>query len=163
MAPVTRDGFAVVDDRAWPILMVRFPREVSADGMQAFANAIDRAYDRRERFVALVDAAPIAKLPSAPARKILTDWLTDPARCERDRACTIGTAVVLPSTPVRVLTAAINMVRPPVSPVRLTATLLEAAQWVRARLLDEGIALNAEASALYAELMTAPRRAAGGG
>jgi hypothetical protein len=160
MAHVYRDGFAVVEDRGWPLLMVRFPRDISADGMQAFANAIERAYDRRERFVALVDAAPVAKLPSGPARKILSDWLTDPERCERDRACTIGTAVVLPSGPVRVLTAAINMLRPPVSPVRLAATMLEAAQWARARLLDEGVVLNAEATALYAEL-TVPRRAAG--
>jgi hypothetical protein len=61
---------------------------------------------------------------------------------------------------VRLLTTAINMVRRPVSPVRLTATLLEAAQWAKGLLLDEGIVLSAEADALLVEL-TAPWRAAG--
>jgi hypothetical protein len=162
MAGARRDDFAVVEDRGWPLLTVRFPAAISADGMQAFVDAIERAYARRERFVVVVDAAPIAKLPSAPARKILTDWLTDPERSERDRAFTIGTAVVLPSGPVRILTTAINMVRRPVSPVHLTATLLKAAQWARRLLDEEGVMLSLEADALYAELTT-PRRASGTG
>jgi hypothetical protein len=162
MANASRDDFAVVEDRGWPLLSVRFPPNISAEGMHAFVDAVERAYARRQRFVVVVDAAPVAKIPSAPARKILTDWLTDPDRSERDRAFTIGTAVVLPSGPVRVLTTAINMVRRPVSPVHLTATLLKAAQWARRLLDEEGVVLSAEADALYAELTT-PRRAAGAG
>jgi hypothetical protein len=159
MAHEDRDDFTVVEDRGWPLLVVRFPPAISAPGMHAFVAAVERAYDRRERFVAVVDAAPVAKVPSAEVRKILTDWLTDPDRSERDRAFTIGTAVVLPSGPVRVLTTAINMVRRPVSPVQLTATLLQAAQWAKRRLVEEGVVLSAEGNALYAEL-TAPPRAA---
>jgi len=149
-----------VEERGWPLLTVRFPAAISPEGMQAFVDAIERAYARRERFVVVVDAAPVAKLPSAPARQILTDWLTNPERSERDRAYTIGTAVVLPSGPVRVLTTAINMVRRPVSPVHLTATLPKAAQWARGLLDGEGVVLSAEGDALYAQL-TVPRRAAG--
>jgi hypothetical protein len=162
MAGARRDEFAVVEERGWPLLSVSFPAAISAEGMQAFVDAIERAYARRERFVVVVDAAPIAKLPSAPARKILTDWLTDAERSERDRAFTMGTAVVLPSGPVRILTTAINMVRRPVSPVHLTATLLKAAQWARRLLDEEHVLLSAEAEALYTELTT-PRRAARAG
>jgi hypothetical protein len=144
IAHENRDDFAVVEDRGWPLLTVRFPAAVSADGMQAFVDAVDRAYDRAERFFAVINASSITRLPSPAARKILTDWLTNPRRVERDRAFTIGSAV--------------NMVRRPVSPVHLTATLQEAAQFAKRRLVEEGVALNADGNALYAEL-TAPRAA----
>jgi hypothetical protein len=158
MAHDSRDDFAVVDYRGWPLLTARLPEAFSIQGMQAFVVDLDRAYDRAERFAAVIDASPAAKFPSAPSRKILTDWLTDPRRSERERAYTIGTAVVLPSGPVRALTTAINMVRRPVSPVQLTATLPEAAKWAKERLLGEGVVLNAAANAVYAELTAPPAR-----
>ena len=61
MADVSRDQFAVVEERGWPLLTVRLPAAISPEGMQAFVDAIERAYARRERFVVVVDAAPVAE------------------------------------------------------------------------------------------------------
>jgi hypothetical protein len=146
-----------VEDRGWPLLVVRFPPVVSVDTMQSMVKTIEQAYERGERFVAIIDTTAVLKFPAAPARKILTDWVADANRAERDRAFTVGTAVVLPSGPLRALTAAINLVRPPVSPQQWMATLPEAVEWARRRLLDAGVALTGGAEALYAEVRRGPR------
>jgi hypothetical protein len=137
-------------------VFVRFPHEISADTMQALVDGIERAYDRRERFAVVVDTTAVVKFPGAPARQVLTDWVADAARAERERLFTVGTAVVLSSGPLRALTAAINLMRRPVAPQHWTKTLGEAVEWARRQLRDAGVPMTQRAEALYTEI-TAPR------
>src|SRR5262249_8654302 len=104
----------------------------------------------------ILDTTPVVKFPDAKTRQILTDWVADPMRAERERAFTVATAVVIPSSPLRALTAAINLMRRPVSPQQWTATVAEAAEWARRRLAEACVQLPPAAEGLYAEL-TAPR------
>ena len=73
----------------------------------------------------IVDTTAVQRFPSAPVRQVLTDWVADLKRAERDRSYTVATVVVLSSGPLRALTAAINLIRRPVSPQHWTATLAE--------------------------------------
>ena len=144
----------VVEDRGWPLLVVRFPHAITDVTMRAFIEAIERAYARKERFAVVIDTGLVAKFPTAPARQILTDWIADERRAERERLYTVATAVALASGPLRALTAAINLMRRPVSPQHWTKTVYEAVEWSRLRLIDAGVTWTAGADALYAKMAT---------
>ncbi len=151
MALAPREEPLVLDDRAWPLLVVRFPTVVSGETLRLVVRGINQVYERRERFVVVADTTPVMKFPSAEARQVLGDWLRDPTRSERERAYTLGTGVVVSSGPLRALTAAFNLVRRPVSPQHWTATFVEAVEWSKGRLAEAGIPLNPAIEALSAE------------
>jgi len=148
MATGPRGGGLVVDDRGWPLLLFTLPSVMTEDAVRAFGEAANRAYDRRERFAVVVDTSAVTKAPDAATRRALTDWLGEPGRAAKERAYTIGTAVVLTSGPLRAITAAIQFVRPPSSPQQWTATLPEAIAWARQRLLEAGVPMPPGADAL---------------
>jgi hypothetical protein len=154
--PVPREEALVVEDRAWPLLILRLPPNTAEETMRMMIRAIERAYERRQRFAVIVDTTAVQRFPSAPVRQVLTDWVADLKRAERDRSYTVATVVVLSSGPLRALTAAINLIRRPVSPQHWTATLAEGFDRARQCLLEEGIALTARGEALYAEITAAP-------
>lgn len=139
MSDLPRAEPPVVDERGWPLLLVRFPTLITADTMNTVITAIERAYERRERFAVVVDTSAVSKFPDARTRQILTDWVADARRTELDQKYTVATAVVISSGPLRALTAAINLVRRPVSPQHWTATLAEGLDWARGKLLEAGI------------------------
>jgi hypothetical protein len=151
MAVGSREEVVTVEDGAWPILVIRFPVVVSAETVQSMLRAIERAYARKQRFAVIVDTTPVSKFPAAPARQVLSDWVADGQRAERERAWTVTTVVVLESGPLRALTAAINLMRKPVSPQHWTATFGDAVEWARRCLIAEGAKLPPGAEALYEE------------
>jgi hypothetical protein len=149
-----------VEDDAWPLLLLSFPRAVTTVTLRGVIDAFERAFDREERFTAVIDCTAIAHFPGAQERKMLADWLTDKRRTERERRWNIGSAVVVPSGPMRALLSAFNLMRRPVAPQHWTATLTEGIAWSRARLLDLGIPLNARIDARHAAARAAePKRA----
>jgi hypothetical protein len=152
------DDVLVVEDRGWPLFVVRLPPAVSVETVRSMVDAFEGAYDRGERFAAIVDSTLIVKFPSAGARRVLTDWVASPHRAERERTFTVAVAVVLLSGPLRALSAAINLARPPASPQRWAATMAEAVEWTTQRLIDSGIPLTAGARALHAEVTAAHTR-----
>ena len=150
----------VVEDGGWPLFIVRLPPTVSVETVQSMIAAFEGAYDRGERFATIIDSSPILKFPSAPARQVLTDWVGSPQRVERERAFTVAVAVVLLSGPLRALSAAINLARPPASPQRWASTMAEAVEWTTQRLIDSGVPLTPATRALYAEVTSTRRRRA---
>lgn len=147
MAQVPRDDTLVVENGRWPLLVVAMPPVVTAETMTAFVAAIEAAYQRNERFGVIVDTSRVVKFPTPPAREVLSNWVADPRRVERERQFTVATAVVLTSGPLRALTAAINLVRRSASPQHWTATFAEADDWVTRRLADAGIRLGVRQTA----------------
>jgi hypothetical protein len=146
----------VVEDHGWPLLFLRIPAALSVEAVRSFIDAIEGAYARNERFAVIIDTTAVTKFPAAPARQILSDWVADPRRAEQERAFTVGTALVIASSPLRALTAAVNVIRRNGTPQQWTATAAEAVEWARNRLLDERVPLTRGAEALHAEI-TRPR------
>jgi hypothetical protein len=151
-----REGLVVIEDHGWPLLLLRIPAALSVEAVRSFVDAIEGAYARNERFAVVIDTTAVSKFPGAPARQILSHWVSDPQRAEREHALTVGTALVIASSPLRALTAAVNLVRRKATPQQWTATLVEAFEWARRRLVDERVPLTPGAEALYAEI-TRPR------
>jgi hypothetical protein len=152
MAESRRDGLVVVEDHGWPLLLLRIPAVLSAEAVRSMIDAIEAAYRRNERFVVVIDTTAVSKFPAAPARQILSDWVSDPRRAEREHALTVGTAVVIASSPLRALTAAINLARRKATPEQWTGTLVEAVEWARKSLVAGNVPLTPGAEALYAEV-----------
>jgi hypothetical protein len=131
---------------------------VGGSAIRAVIDAFERGFSRGSRFVSILDGTAVAKFPGSEERKLLADWLSDPRRVERERLWSLGSAVVLPSGTMRALVSAINLVRRPITPQHWTATLSEAVDWGRARLVESGIPLNPQIDALHVELRTHARR-----
>jgi hypothetical protein len=132
------------------------PAALSVEAMRAFVYALEGAYARNERFAVVIDTTAISKFPAAPARQVLSDWVGDPRRVEREQALTVGTALVIASGPLRALMAAVNMARQNATPQHWTATLPDAVEWARKRLVEEHVPLTPGAEALCSGI-TMPR------
>lgn len=158
MPGVLREGLVVVEDQGWPLLVLRIPPALSVEAVRSFIDAIEAAYARNQRFAVVIDTTAVSKFPGAPARQILSDWVGDPRRSELEQALTVGTALVIASSPLRALTAAVNLVRRNVTPQQWTATVAEGVEWAWKRLVDERVPLTPGAEALYGEF-TRPRQA----
>jgi hypothetical protein len=152
MLQVSGDEVLVVEDHGWPLFIVRLPTAVSVETVRSMVDAFEGAYDRGERFAAIVDSSRVLKFPSAAARRVVTDWVASPQRAQRERTFIVATAIVLVSGPLRALSAAINLARPPASPQHWAATMAEAVEWTTQRLIDSGVPLTAGTSALHAEV-----------
>jgi len=142
MALAPQDDTLVVEKSRWPLLVLFMPPVVTADTMRALVAATEGAYERNVRFGVIIDTSRVVKFPTAPAREILSNWVADQRRAERERRLTVATAVILTSGPLRALTAAINLVRRSPAPQHWTGTFAEADDWMTRRLTDEGIRID---------------------
>jgi hypothetical protein len=141
-----------VDDSTWPLLVLSFPRIAEAGTLRAFIEAFERAYERETPFATVIDGTMTARFPGPQGRKMLVEWLGDARRAELERLWCVGSAVVLPSGPKRALVSAFNIVRRPAAPQYWTATLPEAVDWARTRLLDAGVSVTPRIDELHADL-----------
>jgi hypothetical protein len=151
VAPRQDDRLVLVEDRGWPLFLLRIPPSLSVEAMRSFIDAFEAAYRRNERFAVVIDTTALSKFPAAPARQILSDWLHDPPRVEREQALTVGTALVVASGPLRALMSAFNLARRKATPQEWTATWGQAVTWARDRLVAENVPLTRGADALLAE------------
>ncbi len=139
-----------VQDRTWPLVYVRFPREFSPATMKATIDGFERAYARKERFVVLADGTDIVKFPGPVERKMLSEWTSSPGRREKEKLYTIGTAIVLTSGPMRAMMSAITWVSPPATVQVWKATTQEAIEWCCERLAEAQIPVTAAIEAARA-------------
>jgi hypothetical protein len=151
-------------DETWPLVLVQLPRDMNANAMDSIVAGFERVYQRRSRFILVVDCASIAKFPGAAERKTLTDWMRRRERLEQEREYTIATAIVLSSGPMRALLAAVQWISPPATPQVLKASQIEAVEWCCERLLEAGSPITPAIASLRAEHQRrdrGSRRAAG--
>jgi hypothetical protein len=139
------------DDSAWPLLVVQLPpllNNMTAIG--SIIDGFDRAYRRSAPFASVTDASLVARFPGTLERKALLDWVGSEARIETARGLSIATGLVLPSGPMRAFMSAINWVRRPTTPQRVTSSLEEAIEWCGERLQEAGLTSPAAFAALRA-------------
>jgi hypothetical protein len=138
-------------DETWPLVLVHLPREMGANAMESIVAGFERVYQRRSRFILVVDCTSVVKFPGAAERKTLTDWMRRRERLEQEREYTIGTAIVLSSGTMRALLAAVQWISPPATPQVLKATQVEAVEWCCERLVDAGSPVTPAIASLRAE------------
>jgi hypothetical protein len=143
-------GPARFDDSAWPVLVVHMPAVMNMIAIKSVIDGFEDVLRRDQRFALVIDGSGIEKVPGTLERKVLTDWLTDEARVEKERRLTVASAVVVTSGPLRALLAALNWIRRPAAPQIAVATQDEAIEWCCARLTEAGIRLTPAASTLRA-------------
>jgi hypothetical protein len=150
--PSPQSDLVIVEQRAWPLLIVTFPSAASDDAVLSFIRAIDRAYARHERFAVVIDTTPVLKFPGASARALITDWTANAERIALERAYTVGTSVIMPSGPLRALVAAIQAVQRPATTTHWARNIREAIAWARQRLVERSIVLTPLAESVCAEM-----------
>ena len=119
----------VVDTQRWPLVVVRYPAEMTEAEWNAQADDLDAVLERGARFVLLSDASRVVNAPSAKQRRFAAERI----RARRDewaRYCA-GAAFVSPSPLVRGVMTAINWASPPPFTQRVFATVEEAEAWLR--------------------------------
>jgi hypothetical protein len=133
------------DDSAWPLLIVNLPPLLNnMTAIRSMIDGFDAAYRRHEPFASVTDASLVVKFPGALERKALLDWVGSEKRIETARGLSIATGLVLPSGPMRAFMSAINWVRRPTTPQKVTETLEEAVEWCCEQLQEAGLMSPAE-------------------
>jgi hypothetical protein len=158
MPLVPRSELVTVDDRGWPLLIIRIPPVVSSESLRSLIEAVERAYDRRQRFGVLCDNSEVIKFPDAAARRMLSDWVASPRRAQCEVAYTVATVIVVRSGPLRALSAALTLAWRRPTPHHWAGTIREGIDWLRQRLVAANVPLTPAAEALYAEAMMPPAR-----
>src|SRR5439155_8642364 len=73
-------------ETAFPLVLVRLPRAMSSPELQVLFAGFDRVQkqvrERRALYYVVIDGLALAKLPTPVERKMLTDWMSEPARSE---------------------------------------------------------------------------------
>ncbi len=123
-----------LDVSRWPVVIVTPPASVSNEQLDHFFAAFDReVVSKRRRYSIVLDLRRCQGMPAAQ-RKILTDRMQRGE--DRARMFCVGSALVFESALLRSLLTAIMWVREPPNPVKVFATVDEAAEWAM-ELLDE--------------------------
>ncbi len=120
------------------MVVVTPPASVTNEDLDQFFAAYDReVYGRKQRFMTILDLRRCAGMPASQRKKI-TDRMQNSE--QRARVFCAGSALVFESTLLRSLLTAILWVREPATPVRVFATVDEAAQWGLALLAQTRVA-----------------------
>jgi hypothetical protein len=139
-------------DATWPLLVVRLPPVFKGVlVMKQVMTGFEVVHARGAQFAVMVDCSAIVKFPGPGETKMLTDWMADERRVARERALTLGSAVVLTSGPMRAFVSAINWIRRPATPQIWVGTTREAVEWCCDRLVAGGMSLTPAIEALRAE------------
>jgi hypothetical protein len=133
-------------ESAFPLVLVRLPHAVSAAELRVLFAGFDRVQarvrDRAALYYVVVDALALGKLPNPLERKMLTDWMSEPARTELEQQYSLGSAVAMSSRPVRAVLTALNWIRRPPKPQVVVETVVEAIDVGLERRRDANIPLT---------------------
>jgi hypothetical protein len=138
-------------DSTWPLLLVRMPPIMNVTAIASIIQGFERVLARKERFALVADCSPIVKFPAALERRMLTDWLGQEARIEKEKLYTVATGVVLTSGAMRAFVSALYWVRRPPTPQVFKATQGEAVEWCCDRIVEAGLPFTPALAALRAE------------
>ena len=128
-----------VDFEHFPVLHTRLPAEIDAEGARAMYRAMEAGLaERRGAFVSIVDTRRLAHLPDALTRKVLAEQGTTRMRgFIRDRS--LGSVLVVDRPLVRTGLQAINWLRTSLSEEGVASDMTEAVRWALPRLRAAGL------------------------
>jgi hypothetical protein len=122
----------------WPILVSVGTATVRAEDVRAACDAFEEAFRRGGRFVSLVDASRLDRMPDAVLRKTYADWRA--AHVWDLRRHVIGVAIVIGDRPmVRGAFTALSWFARHPSPEAFFARRSEALAWCNTLLRGEGL------------------------
>jgi hypothetical protein len=133
------DDTCLIEDAAWPLVVVRAPRIFAANAAQTMMQGLDRVLERRTSFALLVDTRRIEQPPNAVQRKVLAKWMTE--RMASEALYDVGNAVVITSVAARAALTAIHWLRRPVTKHCFVRTMLEGIDWCVDRLREKHVAV----------------------
>ncbi|HEX8823543.1 MAG TPA: hypothetical protein VF794_26715 [Archangium sp.] len=125
-----------LDDSQWPVLVVKLGRDPTESAVETYLAAREAYLARAQPHVVVIDTRAV-HLPSPRLRQRYTDWL-----CQHERALrqwTLGTAYVINSPAVRMMTSVIRHCARMATPFLVSETLPASAAWAAERLHEAGL------------------------
>jgi len=132
------------DSTRWPLVMVRFVNDLTEEDFEAYLKFLDynaaRTGAARTKIALLFDCREVGRV-SANIRRRQADWIRDNMEISRHNC--VGFAYVFESGLVRgLLTAILWLVTMPAE-YTVTSTVAEGEHWLKQKLSERGIVVNA--------------------
>jgi hypothetical protein len=149
VSPTEHQFGLIFDERAWPLLYVRFPsKPLSDEGFEYFIARYTAFVERRVRFATILDSRGLTTAITAYQRKRLTEWFE--VTGELAAEVHFGIASLISSAVIRGALRAVTWVAPIPVPVKPFGSISDAAPWVRNIFNDQGIRITPEMETLLA-------------
>jgi hypothetical protein len=131
----------IVDDSLWPLIIVRFERDPSAQEFAEYLARRSMYLERPEQTVSILDASRV-RTGTAEQRQLQAEWIKRNAALLRQRS--LGSAHIISSPVIRLVTSLILHVQPIPTPHIVVSGMNEAVAWALKRLEGAGDTLAAE-------------------
>jgi hypothetical protein len=139
----------IFDDKAWPLLYVRFPSKPLSDaGFEYFIERYTAMVERRVPFATILDSRGLTTAITAHQRKRLTEWFE--VTGELAGQYHFGIAVLISNALIRGALKAVTWVAPIPVPVQPFGSIADADSWLREIFAAQRIPLTPAIEALLA-------------
>lgn len=117
-----------VDDESWPFVVSVMPAVPDEAFFERYFKRQAAMFERKERWVHLVDTRAVVKLPDPKVRNVITRYTDE--LTPLSRRYNVGTAVVISHALVRGIMTALHWVSPPRHPFSVVATPGDAIEYL---------------------------------
>ena len=129
------------DESLWPLLVIRFEGELSSQDFNDYLARLSTYPRRQERYVCILDASRV-RVGTREQGQRQAAWVKQHEALLRQWQ--LGSAHVISSPTIRLLTSLILYLQPLPSPHVIVARLGEAVAWAVGRLEEAGLTLGAQ-------------------
>jgi len=137
----------IFDDRAWPLLYVRFPsKPLGDDGFEYFIARYTAMVERRVPFATILDSRGPATAITAHQRRQLTQWFDVTGDLAGEYH--FGIAVLVSNALIRGALKAVTWVKPIPVPIEPFGSIADAAPWLRKLFAEQQLPISPAIEAL---------------
>lgn len=133
---------------AWPVAILVLPERIDEPAVRELIRLMDELYARGTRYALITDTRPLATIPGALERKLLTDWLTRPEQIENQRRWNVGASTIVGNALMRGALQAIYWVWTPPNPQHAARDLDDSFAYCVGMLEKAGVPLPSSAAEL---------------
>ena len=139
----------IFDEKAWPLVYVRFPsKPLSDEGFEYFIERYTAMVERRMRFATILDSRGLTTAITAHQRKRLTEWFEVTGDLAGEHH--FGIAVLINNSIIRGALKAVTWVKPIPVPIMPFGSIADAAPWLRNIFAEQKITVTPEIETLLA-------------
>lgn len=147
--PVVHEFGLIFDEKAWPLVYVRFPsKPLSDEGFEYFIERYTAMVERRMRFATILDSRGLTTAITAHQRKRLTEWFEITGELAGEHH--FGIAVLINNSIIRGALKAVTWVKPIPVPIMPFGSIADAAPWLRQIFAEQNISVTPEVETLLA-------------
>ena len=147
--PVVHEFGLIFDEKAWPLVYVRFPsKPLSDEGFEYFIERYTAMVERRMRFATILDSRGLTTAITAHQRKRLTEWFEVTGDLAGEHH--FGIAVLINNSIIRGALKAVTWVKPIPVPIMPFSSIADAAPWLRNIFAEQKITVTPEIEMLLA-------------